>query len=191
MLMDRIVKALTFKKEVYADVEKDESFTTSAWMIVVVAALLSALGGLRFETFGLSLGGVIIGTIMAVIGFAVGALVINFVARGLFKADVNFGELVRTLGLAYVWNAVGFLGILGAIWGGLGCLVAPVQFVAWIASIVSSILAVKEALDLDWGPTIVTVVLGWIVIIVFSIITAVILGAMGLVGAGIIGALRG
>jgi hypothetical protein len=189
--MDRIIKAVTFRKEVYAEVEQDESFTTSAWLIVVVAAALSALGGLKFEAFGLSLGGVVVGTIIAVIGFAIGALVINLVGRVLFKADVSFAELVRTLGLAYVWNAVGFLGIIGANFGALGCLVAPIQFVAWLASIVSSVLAVKEALDLDWGPTIVTVVLGWIVIIVFSVITGVILGAMGLVGAGIVGALRG
>lgn len=191
MPIDRIVKAVTFQREVYAEVEQDESFTTMAWVIVVVSAALSALGGLRFRAFGPSLFGVIVGTVMAVIGFAIGALVINLVGRALYKADVNFSELVRTLGLAYVWNAVGFLGIVGAIWGPLRCLVTPIQIVAWVALAVSWVFAVKEALDLEWVPTIVTVVLGWIVIIIFSIVTGAIFAAMGVVGAGILGALRG
>jgi hypothetical protein len=45
-------------------------------------------------------------------------------------------------------------------------------------------------LDLEWGQTIVTVILGWLVIVVISLITGLILGALG-VGAYAIGSAFG
>ena len=86
MLMDRIVKAVTFRKEVYAEVEHDKSFTSTAWIIVVVISIIAALGNLRFDRLGMSVLGVLIGAVLAVAGFALGALVINFVGRKLYKA---------------------------------------------------------------------------------------------------------
>jgi hypothetical protein len=38
-MLDRIIGALTFRKGVYAEVEKDKSFYQSAWIIVIVVAL--------------------------------------------------------------------------------------------------------------------------------------------------------
>ena len=111
MLMDRIIKAFTFKKEVYADVEQDSTFTSTAWLLVAVVAFLNQLGSSAVPKLGSRLLGAIVGTIFAVIGFAVGAWVINWVGRTFFKAEVTFEEVVRTLGLAYVWNVVGFIGI--------------------------------------------------------------------------------
>jgi hypothetical protein len=188
MLWDRIVRAITFRRDVYAEVEEDQSFTSTAWTIVVVVAIIAALGNLRFTRFGTSLLGVLVGAILDVVGFAIGALVINVVGRAVYKADVTFEELVRALGLAYVWNAVGFLRILGPI---LSCILAPVSIIAWLALVVSFFVAAKEALDLDWVPTIVTVVLGWIVIVAVSFVSSLILGAMGLVASGILGAFGG
>jgi len=188
MLMDRIVKALTFKKEVYAEVEQDKSFTTTAWILVIVVSIVAALGNLSFAHFGQSLLAVLVAAILNVVAFAVAALVINLVGRALFKADVTFEELVRTLGLAYIWNAANIIGILGGV---LSCILWPVRIVAWVGLVVSWFLAVKEALDLEWVPTVVTVVLGWIVIIAVQFVTGIILGAMGLAGAAAVGALGG
>jgi hypothetical protein len=188
MLMDRIVKALTFKKEVYADVEQDKSFTTTAWILVIVVSIVAALGNLSFAQFGKSLLGVLVAAILNVVGFAVAALVINLVGRALFKADVTFEELVRTIGLAYVWNAANIIGILGGV---LSCILWPVRIVAWVGLAVSWFLAVKEALDLEWVPTIVTVVLGWLVIVLVQVLTGVILAALGIAGAVVAGALGG
>ncbi len=45
MLMDRIVGAFTFRRQVYAEVENDTSFTTTAWIIVaIVGAIMGAMG---------------------------------------------------------------------------------------------------------------------------------------------------
>lgn len=186
--MDRIIKALTFKTDVYAEVESDTSFTTTAWIIVAVVAFLNALGSLRFENFGRSLLGAVLGAIFAVVGFALAAFVISLVGRTVFKAQVSFEELLRTLGLAYVWQVVGVLGILGAISETLTCLVAPALFIGAILWLISAFIAAKEALDLEWLQTIITVVLGWIVYVVIIAVAGIILTAIGIGGAALFGA---
>ncbi|MGW8226635.1 MAG: YIP1 family protein [Anaerolineales bacterium] len=185
--MDRIIKAFTFKTEVYAEVENDPTFTNTAWIIVAVVSFLNQLGARASTNFGNWLLGAVIGTIFAVLGFAVATYVINLVGRVVFKADVNFGELVRTLGLAYVWQVVGLIGILGAFSVALACITAPVIFIGWILTVVAWFIAVKEALDLDWVPTIVTVVIGWIVLIVVNLLAGALMLAIGITGASLFG----
>ena len=46
MLMDRIIAAFTFRKKVYAEVEKDVEFTQTAWILVAVVSLLNQIGQL-------------------------------------------------------------------------------------------------------------------------------------------------
>jgi hypothetical protein len=125
--------------------------------------------------------------VFAVVGFALAAFVINFVGRTVFKAEVTFEELVRTVGLAYVWQAVGVLGILGAISAALSCLVAPALFLGAILFLISALIAAKEALDLEWVQTIVTVVLGWIAYIIVVAVAGLILTAIGIGGAALFG----
>ena len=179
MLTNRIIGAFTFRKSVYAEVEKDTSFTTTAWILVAVVAFLNRLGSLASG----SLIGAIVSTLFAILGFAVGVLVINWVGCTVFKAEVSFNELIRTLGLAYVWRVIGVLNILANFSEDLSCVLAPVQILAMIVMIVAWFIAAKEALDLEWAPTIVTVILGWLAQFV---ITTVIAGlALGLFELGV------
>ena len=185
--MDRIIKALTFKTEVYSEVENDATFTNTAWLIVAVVSFLNQLGARASSNIGNWLLGAVIGTVFAVLAFVVAIYVINLVGRVVFKADVDFGELLRTLGLAYVWQIVGLLGILGAFSLTLACLITPVIFIGWILTIIAWFIAVKEALDLDWVPTIVTVVIGWIALIVINLIAGVVIAALGFGGLALFG----
>ncbi len=187
MLMDRIIGAFTFRKDVYADVERDTTFTTTAWLIVAIVAFLNQLGSFANTDIVGWLVGTVVGTIFTLIGFAVAAFIISWVGKAVFNADVTFDEVVRTLGLAYVWNIVGLLGILGLI-PGLGCLVGPVVFIGAILGLVAWLFAAKEALDLEWLQTIVTVFLGWVVLFIITALTGVILGLFGL-GAAMLGGL--
>ena len=190
MLTGRIIGAFKFRKGVYAEVEQDSSFTTTAWIIVVVVAFLNQLGSFASGNLVNWLVGAVVGTIFAVIGFAVGALVINWVGRTVFKAEVSFDELVRTLGLAYVWQVVGVLGILFAISTTLSCVLAPIMILTAILTIVAWFMAAKEALDLEWVQTIVTVVLGWIALFVITLLAGIVLSMFGL-GAAALGGLFG
>jgi hypothetical protein len=190
MLQERIIGAFTFRRGVYAEVENDTDFTATAWILVAVVAFLNQLGSQASSEVGGWLIGAIVGTVFAVIGFAVGALIINFVGRTVYQADVTFEELVRTLGLAYVWNVVGVLGILSALSPALGCLLAPVMIAAWVLMAISWFRAAREALDLETGQTIVTVILGWLAVVAISIVAGLVLAALGL-GAAAVGGLLG
>lgn len=186
--MDRIMKAFTFKNEVYAEVESDATFTTTAWLIVAVVSFLSALGGGSSDDllnwFLNALGG----TVFAVLGFAVAAFIINLVGRAVFNAESDFGEIVRTVGLAYVWQIFGLLGIFGVFVPALACVTAPIKFIAWILWVIAAFIAVKEALDLEWLQTIITVVLGWVAYFVILFFGGLILAAIGITGAALFGA---
>jgi hypothetical protein len=192
MLMKRIIGAFTFRKEVYAEVEKDVEFTPTAWLLVVVISFLNQIGQLPGYSgrFGQWLLSAVITVVLSVAGFALGAFLISWLGKTLFKADVDFGEMVRVLGLAYVWNIVGLIGILGFI-PFLVCILAPLVFVAALAGLVSWVFAAKEALDLDWGPTIITVLVAWVVNFAVIAVGGLILGALGLGAAGITSALQG
>lgn len=189
MLTERIIGAFTFRKGVYAEVEKDTTFTTTAWILVVVVAFLNQLGSQASGSLVRWLLGAVGGTIFAVIGFAVGALVINWVGRAVFNADVTFEEVVRTLGLAYVWQVIGLIGVLTAFSAALSCLLAPAMLLAAILMAIAWFVATKEALDLEWVQTIVTVILGWLAVLAITVVAGVVLGLLGLGAAAFGGAL--
>jgi hypothetical protein len=188
MLSERIMGAFSFRKGIYAEVEQDTSFTQTAWLLVAVVAFLNQLGTNASGEIVNWIVSAVVGTVFTVIGFAVGAFVISWVGKSFFNADVTFEEMVRTLGLAYVWNVVGFIGVLSAFSGALSCLLAPVMIIAWIATVIAWFIAAKEALDLEWGQTILTVILGWIALFIITAISGVVLGMMGF-GAAAIGGL--
>jgi hypothetical protein len=192
MLIDRITKAFMFNKEVYSEVEHDTSFTTTAWVIVAATAFLGSLGTQfgagGFDNLATGFFGVLARVVVGIIGFAVGTAIIAWVGKAVFNAEVTFDELVRTLGLAYVWRVVGVLGIIGAFSSTLACVTAPISFAASIAGLFSWFIAAKEALDLEWTQTIVTVILGWIAILAIAFFASLILGILGLGVAGLAGA---
>ena len=107
-----------------------------------------------------------------------------------YRLPVTFDELVRTLGLAYVWQIIGVLGVLSAFSTALACLLAPVMVIAAILLVVAWFIAAKEALDLDWVKTIITVILGWLALIIITAIAGVVVGLLGFGGA-VLGGLLG
>ena len=187
MLMNRIIGAFTFRKGVYSEVESDTSFTSTAWLLVTVVALLNQLGANSAGSPGLGrwLLGSILGTVFTVIGFALAAFIISWVGASVFNAQTNFEEMVRTLGLAYVWNVIGFIGILALLSPALVCILSPVTFLGAILGFIAWLIALKEALDLDWLQTIITLVIGLVVNIIISILAGLVLGIFGLSAAGI------
>lgn len=189
-MLDRVIGAFTFRSGVYKEVEEDTTFTTTAWILVIVVAFLNQLGSYASENVVGWLMGAVGGTIFTVIAFVLGAFVVQWVGRTVFNAEVTFEEMVRTLGLAYVWKVVAVLGVLGFI-PALGCLVAPVRFLAWILGLIAWFVAAKEALDLEWVQTIVSVIIGYLVLFVIGIVATIVLGAVLGLGAARLSLLQG
>jgi len=184
MLTERIIGALTFRRGVYAEVEADKSFTATAWILVVIFALLNQLGSYASQSIFDWLVGAGIGTLTAIAAFAIAAAVISWVGRGIYNAEVTFDELVRTMGLASIWTAVGVLGIIAAFSDALSCILGPVIVISWIALVVAWFVAVHEALDLTWGKTIITVIIGFIPWAIIMALTGVVLSLLDLTATG-------
>ena len=193
-MLDKIIGALTFKTGIYADAKKDTGFTASAWIIVGVTALLSALGATavlgREGRMYAWLFGAIGFTIFAIIGFALACFVVVWVAKTFFNATATFDEVVRALGLARVWHVVGFLGIVSLISPALGCVAGIFGLVAAVAGFIAWLIATKEVLALEWPQTVGTVIIAWVVMALVTLIAGIVLGTFGLVGASIFGAFR-
>ena len=187
MLTDRIVRALTFRREVYAEVEQDTTFTSTAWILVAVVAFLNQIGSNASGDPLNWLWSTLIGTLFSIIGFGVAAFTISWLGKAFFNADVTFDELVRTMGLAYIWNVVGILGALSAISAGLSCLLSPAIVLSLVMLVISWLVAVKEALDLEWGQTLITVVVGWIAWAVIMLVAGWVRALLGLTAAGVRG----
>ena len=184
MLTERIIGALTFRRGVYADVEADKTFTATAWILVVIFALLNQLGSYASESIFDWLVGTGISVLTAIAGFAIAAAVINWVGRGAFRAEVTFDELVRTMGLASVWTVVGVLGIIAAFSDALSCILGPVIVISWIALVLAWFVAVHEALDLTWGKTLITVIIGFIPWAIIMVLTGIVLTLLDLTTTG-------
>ncbi|MBN1430042.1 MAG: hypothetical protein JXB07_16855 [Anaerolineae bacterium] len=194
-MMDRIIGALTFKQGVYSEVKSDTSFTQNAWLIVAVTAFLAQLGSSASQV---STGGgivgwlvaTIVGTIFAVGAFALACYVVVFVAKTLFQTTTTFEEMVRVLGLAYIWNIVSFLAIVGIISPALVCAVSPITLIAGLAGLAAFAIALKASLGLEWVQTIVVAIIAMVAIFVVMMIAGLILGILGFGAAAAAGTLR-
>ena len=131
--------AATLDIHVYEEVEADRSATLQAFGVVVLVALASGIGFLRTE----GINGLVWGTVIAVIGWGLWALITYAIGTTLFRGpetEANWGQLLRTLGFA---QSPGILRILGFI-----PVVGPLIFFATVLwQIVTMVVAVRQALD--------------------------------------------
>jgi hypothetical protein len=193
-MIERIIGAFTFKPGIYSDVKKDAGFNGSAWLIVVITAILNSIGTSAAASHGrfwIWLVSALVAAVFTVAGFALACFVIAWVGKTVFNTTASFNEIVRPLGLARVWHIVGVLGLLALITPALGCVTGIFSFTAGILGFIAWLIAAREALGLEWPQTIATVVLGMIVVLLVSVISGLVLGAFGLATAALLGAFRG
>jgi hypothetical protein len=180
-----MLRAARIDTALYNEVEADTTATQQALTVVVLVALASGIGAALSGAFhqagnGAVVGGLIGGIVSELVGWAVWSWFAYWVGTRLFGGTATYGELLRTLGFAY---APGVLLILRFI-PFLGGLIA---FVVAIWRLVTSYVATREALDLDNGRTIATIIVGFIAyLIVVGIIVAV-LAAIGFSAAALTG----
>lgn len=189
-MMDRIIGAFTFKQSVYSEAKVDTTFTQNAWLIVAVTAFLAQLGSWASQVqtengFVGWLVGAVVGTIFAVLAFALACYVVAWVDKAMFQTTTTFEEMVRVLGLAYVWNIVGVIGIVGAISPALLCAVAPISILVGLLGLAAFAIALKAALGLEWVQTIIVAVIAWVVIFIVMAIAGAILGILGFGAAAV------
>ncbi len=155
-LMDRMIRAAKLDVHLYEEVEADTGAMGQAMGVVVLSSVAAGIGSVA--TGGL--GGVLIGTIAALIGWYVWAYLTYLIGTKLLpepQTKADHGELLRTIGFS---SSPGLIRVLGVIPG-----LAPLVFLAsGIWMLVAMIIAVRQALDYTSTLRAVGVCLiGWII----------------------------
>ena len=164
-MLDRVLRVIKLDQTVFGEVEKDESATAEAFIIVLVTSFLSALGsgfasGRFFPSF--------IGTfIMGILGWVIWSVITLWVGTKLYNGQADLGEMLRTIGYANAPRLLGFFA-----W--IPCVGWIISLAGAILSLVAGFYAIREALELDTTQTIATVVIGWVVVFVINLIVTLI-----------------
>ncbi len=163
----RMVGAATLDIATYEEVEHDATATGQAAGVVALVALASAIGGASHGGAG-----VIGALVSAYVGWLVWSAVTLFVGTRLFDGTADLGEMLRTLGFA---QSVGVLRVLGIV-PVLGWIVVLATGL-WM--LVCGVVAVRQALDFTTGKAIGTVLIGWALMMVLSVVMMVFTAGVG------------
>jgi len=154
MLGERITSAIIFRKGVYAEAAGDGSFNGAAWRVAAVAFGLNALGG-QAHLFALGggrwLAGALLAAGLSLLAFALTARALPWLARSMYGAEVTFEGVLRGLGLASLWSAVGLLGLAAGLAPFMACLTGPAHLLALGAMALAYWIALQELSGLRWG----------------------------------------
>jgi hypothetical protein len=155
-LMDRMIRAAKLDVSLYEEVEADTGALGQAMAVVVLSSVAVGIGSIARG----GLGGILIGTIAALIGWYIWAYLTYFIGAKLLpesQTKADHGELLRTIGFSSSPGLIRVLGVIPAL--------APLVFlVAGIWMLVAMIIAVRQALDYTSTLRAVGVCLiGWII----------------------------
>ena len=152
---DRIIRAAKLDVHLYEEVEADKGAMGQAMAVVILSSIAGGIG----TPARLGLGGILIGTIAALVAWYIWAFLTYLIGTKLLpepqtKADV--GELLRTIGFSSSPGLIRVLGIIPFLRG-------LVFLVAGVWMLVAMVIAVRQALDYQSTLRAVGVcIVGWI-----------------------------
>ena len=187
-ILNGMIRAARLDKDFYEEVEHDTSYTQDALIVVVLVSLLGALGsflGLLFTGhLGAAIGAFIYRAVIVVAGYYLWVFVAQYIGTRFFKGTGDFGEVQRAFGFAYAPQA---LNLLAAI----PCVGWLISIVAWIWSIATGFIAIRQSLDQDDTNAALTVIISGVVVFLITLLIGIILGGLGFAGAALTGAFSG
>jgi hypothetical protein len=168
-IQDRMIRAAKLDVKLYEEVEADQGAMGQAMGVVVLSGVAAGIG--NYANGGLL--GAVIGTIGALVGWYVWALMTYFIGTRLLpepQTRADHGELLRTIGFS---SAPGLIRVLGIIPGFTGLVFS----VAGIWMLVAMVVAVRQALDYTsmWR-AIVVCLIGWVIQAVLLAVTVSMFG---------------
>jgi len=155
-LIDRMVRAAKLEVDLYEEVEADRTATGQATAAVVISSVAAGIGAIHVG----GLGGIITGTVVALVGWYIWAFLTYFIGTRLLpepQTEADMGQLLRTIGFSSspgVLRIFYFLPLIGGL----------ISFAASIWMLVAMVIAVRQALDYtSTGRAIGVCVIGWVV----------------------------
>src|SRR5215213_5900984 len=165
--VERVIGAIRLDPAAYEEVEHDTDATWQAAVVVAVAAILTGVGSSAGRTQNL-----LSGVLASVVFWALFALFAYLVGVHILKGpqtSATFGEVLRALGFSY---APSFVAILGLI-PGIGFLFT---FIAAIWSLIASVIALRQALEVSTGRAVAVVVVAFLAMVVVAAVIVAVLG---------------
>ena len=161
-LQERVVGALQLKSQAFEDVEHDRAATVQAGAVVALAAISSGLASL-------TVGGLLTGVVVGLLGWLLGAAILLFVGTRLLpgkNTEADLGQMLRTLGFAQSPGLFQFLGAISVF--GLG---AIILLALWVWILVAMVVAVRQALDYeDTQRALITCAVAWGIMLLIRIV---------------------
>lgn len=149
----RMKGAALLHVDTYEEVEADTSATPQAAGVVTLVAAATALG----ISYQGGLAAVAIAVVTAFVGWLIWALLTYVIGDKLLGGTATWGELLRTLGFAQTPRLLLVLAHVPTV--GL-----PVQLLVFAWTLVTSVVALRQALDFGTGRAILTGAFGLIVV---------------------------
>lgn len=156
VFLDRMIRAAKLDVHLYEEVEADKSTMRQAMAVVVLSSVAAGVGSIGAMGFG----GIVIGTVGALVGWYLWAYLTYFIGTKFLpepQTEADLGQLLRTTGFSSSPGLIRILGIIPAL--------STVVFVAasvWM--LVAMVIAVRQALDYSgtWRAVGVCAI-GWII----------------------------
>ncbi|MEE9169505.1 MAG: YIP1 family protein [bacterium] len=160
IFQDRMIRAAKLDVNLYEEVEADKSAMGQAMGVVVLSS--AAAGIASFSIMGV--GGILMGTVAALIGWYAWAFITYIIGTKLLpepQTSADHGELLRTIGFSSAPGVIRILGIIPGLYG-------LVSIVASVWMLVAMVIAVRQALDYNSTLRAVGVCLiGWVIQAIF------------------------
>ncbi len=166
---DRIVRAAKLDVTLYEEVEADKGALRQAMGVVVISSVAAGLGAIGRA----GVGGLLGGTVMALVGWYVWAYLTYFIGTRLLpepQTEADHGQLLRTIGFSSSPGIIRILGIIRPLAG-------IVYVVASVWMLIAMVIAVRQALDYKSTLRAVGVcVISWVIQIIFLMLLFSIFG---------------
>jgi hypothetical protein len=185
-LIDRMIRAARLDPQLYEEVERDQEALTQAMLVVIIASLASGIGSALASLLsgagpvGAAIG-LVYGILAALIGWFIWSGLTFWIGTKLMGGVATYGEMLRTLGFA---NTPQILGLFRFI----PCAGPLIAFAGSIWALVAMVVAVRQGLDVDTGKAVVTVVIGWAVVLAITLAIGLLFGVGAVLGGVATGA---
>jgi hypothetical protein len=167
-MFQRIIGIFKLDVKTFEEIEHDSNATSQAAIIVAIVALLSAFGagiGATIQKTGFF--GSFFGTLIWVfVGWVLWSAVTWFIGTKLFGGQATLDEMLRVIGFAHAPQFLAIIPCIGAIIGGI-----------W--SLIAGFIAVRQGLDLDNLKTLITILVGFIIVVLGYVLISTVMGGVG------------
>ncbi|GIK56141.1 MAG: hypothetical protein HND44_01925 [Chloroflexi bacterium] len=157
-MKEKVIGALTMSADTYTALKADEKATTQALLVVIMAAICSAIGGgLLASSIPVGFGSLLL---WAVVSWLLWADAVYLIGVKVFKGEATMSQVMRVLGFAYApaaFNIFSFIPLMGII----------IQFLVACWLVVSFYFATQHVLALSEGSkAAITVLVGWFIYLI-------------------------